>query len=87
MVDALAAALPRDWPVVKNYFVDQHHCFGHRLRQSCRVVREKLLSLGSEDSVVAARISETGEARSLPSIYFPPLPVILSCRSRWPHHI
>ena len=57
----LAAALRRDWPVVKNYFVITIILSVIGWGGLARVVRGTLLSLRSEDFVGAARISGAGE--------------------------
>ena len=57
----LAAALPRDWPVVKNYFVITVILSVIGWGSLARVVRGKLPFPESEDFVVAARISGAEE--------------------------
>ena len=83
----LAAALPRDWPVVKNYFVITVILSVIGWGSLARVVRGKLLSLSPRTSLSRQESQEPKKRRSLPSICFRPLPAILSCRLRWPYHI
>ena len=54
---ALAAALPRDWSVIKTYFAITVILSLVGWTTLARVVRGKLISLREEDFVLAARIS------------------------------
>jgi peptide/nickel transport system permease protein len=59
---ALAAALPRDWPVVRTYFMITVILSVIGWGSLARVVRGKLLSLREEDFVMAARLAGAAEA-------------------------
>jgi peptide/nickel transport system permease protein len=58
---ALAAALPRDWPVVRTYFMITVILSVIGWGSLARVVRGKLLSLREEDFVMAARLAGATE--------------------------
>jgi peptide/nickel transport system permease protein len=58
---ALAAALPRDWPVTKTYFMITVILSIIGWGSLARVVRGKLLSLRDEDFVMAAKFSGATE--------------------------
>jgi len=60
---ALAAALPRDWPVIKTYFAITIIFSVIGWTGLARVVRGKLLALREEDFTMAARISGATEGR------------------------
>lgn len=59
----LSASLPRDWPVVKTYFVITLILSIIGWCGLARVVRGKLLALREEDFVMAARLSGVSEFR------------------------
>lgn len=58
---ALAAALPRDWPVVRTYFMITVILSVIGWGSLARVVRGKLLSLREEDFVMAAKLAGATE--------------------------
>jgi len=60
---ALAAALPRDWPVIKTYFAITIIFSVIGWTGLARVVRGKLLSLREEDFAMAAKIAGASEGR------------------------
>ncbi len=60
---ALAAALPRNWPVVKTYFAITIVLSLFSWCGLARVVRGKLLSLREEDFTIAARLAGSSEWR------------------------
>ena len=60
---ALAAAVPRDWPVVKTYFAITVFFSVIGWTGLARVVRGKLLALREDDFTVAARIVGASETR------------------------
>ena len=60
---ALAAAVPRDWPVVKTYFAITVFFSIIGWTGLARVVRGKLLALREDDFTVAARIVGASEVR------------------------
>jgi peptide/nickel transport system permease protein len=60
---ALAAALPRDWPVIKTYFAITIILSIIGWTGLARVVRGKLLTLREEDFTMAAKITGASEGR------------------------
>ena len=60
---ALAAAIPRDWPVLRIYFSITIIVSLIAWTELARVVRGRFLSLREEDFVMAARLSGATEAR------------------------
>ncbi|MBV7327971.1 ABC transporter permease [Chloroflexi bacterium TSY] len=60
---SLAAALPRDWPPLRTYFMITVILSIFGWTGLARVVRGRFLSLREEDFVMAARLGGTGEMR------------------------
>ncbi len=60
---ALAAAVPKDWPMLLQYFVITSIVSLVGWTELARVVRGRFLSLRSEDYVVAARLDGASEKR------------------------
>jgi len=60
---ALAAALPRDWPIIKTYFAITIIFSVIGWTGLARVIRGKLLALREEDFAMAAKIAGANEGR------------------------
>ena len=60
---ALAAAVPRDWPIIKTYFAITIVLSVIGWAGLARVVRSKFLALREEDFVMAAKIAGTSDRR------------------------